>query len=1556
MKHIFWILYIILILFSFSTASAQEVYLSVAGGKAPKSSGNFTKMEIHLLPSTASKSVELELFDGSLSNQADVIIGAMNTVTTYSVFEYTDYFQNDAQTANPNAKAVYTISLTSETQYANRWVTLLNLSASVKNGYIIVVSSSNHDDVNCFKLRAEGWQIRSNNLSLGLYNISKSDYVQILPATENINGISFSSYGEEDSPVQLTDSWGNIYKPNTVVELYRNDFGFENTFGLSIKGSSFYINNLAVISNKMVWWDLNSILVTSIKKPSIRILQSPGSDCYSSLVTVSQISDNSVKKDSIKYFHLKKMLGQGSSVEFTAASSGAYNLTIILESENQYFPKYMIRENKVTINARPVSKITGAKNIIAVSEFLSLSGVSSFDPERQPLNYEWYVNGELRSKQMNYIFSGSTPGNYEIKLVTDDQSAISSCTTDTAFILVRINAQPYGEIYAIDKFSREETVEFKSENVQDSDDSELNYLWSGPGIIGDSNKRSVRIKHGTAGKYSLSLTISDPSKVSNSIYKTSVHYTVNNEPKPIFTIPGLVAPRDKILLNASNSYDSDSRLLDYTWTISDGQKYDEKIKVISFENPGDYTVSLTINDNENVSNSKQSLTKSIHVNAPPVPVVSAESYSSKSKQKFDASGSFDEETEIISYSWNFGDGFKQSGKTVEHIYQKSGQYTVTLTVDDGSKKSNSVQSTTHVITINKFPVAKITAPLLGEPGISFHISSGNSYDPDGSVSAVNWLLNNIPVSSKISDQIVINSSGDHYLTVVVFDDSGNKEAKDLTTQKIHINHAPNPKFVLSKYVADANEVIVFDATSSFDQDGYISKYEWIFEDGQALSGKIVRRSFINRGKHQFTLKVSDDKKFSNSIQSILGEVLINSAPIIVAETKIRSNTSRILLDAGSSYDPDGHAVNVLWTLPNGTKINKSTWTWESPKTGRQNIILTIDDGQQLKSSIVQSEIKIDINRPVIAIVDSIVRACTGQTILFNSSKCFDPDGDAFTTIWNFDDGVSSSETNPAHIYKKPGKYSVELKLHDGFSEFPTVAKIPVIIEGSPFAVSNIADTTICVNNPITFDGSASTDPNGKIGAYSWDFGDGETAYGATATHLFSKAGIYNVVLNVIGTGSGTCSNISQANSIVRVVEGPSAIIAAKEIVSPGEEVIFSSDLKLAGSKVKTSQWEITGGSSSVVLLGESVKYSFKNPGKYEIKLRVTTDTKSSCNLTTDVKFITVNAQPEIVWELPKYTAKGDYLILDATKSKDPDGVIVSYKWYINDILTAIDPLVVVEMKKSGNQNIKLVVTDNSNSLTSQSVSEKIIYVNSKPEVALIHKKPVYIGETILFKPAYLIDSDEDKLTSTLFVNNELVSDFEYKFTKPNNTIKLIQNDNRGLSNSVDSIVTRIQAIEEPNIIFDFPERLLVGQSIKLPSYLSTQKIFFKNVEKNQEIFFNEIGAASFELIWKPEDQILKTYQQSIQVLEPLQFLSKTEPIDIEWNPSNPEINLTMPKINRDKNSPVEIIWESGGKLLGIGESVVVRLKKGINTVTVKCKDQNLPGSVFALSQFVIRAE
>jgi len=87
----------------------------------------------------------------------------------------------------------------------------------------------------------------------------------------------------------------------------------------------------------------------------------------------------------------------------------------------------------------------------------------------------------------------------------------------------------------------------------------------------------------------------------------------------------------------------------------------------------------------------------------------------------------------------------------------------------------------------------------------------------------------------------------------------------------------------------------------------------------------------------------------------------------------------------------------------------------------------------------------------------------------------------------------------------------------------------------PIAKFTESVTTALNGTSISFDASGSSDSDGTITSYAWDFGDGTTATGATTAHAYSTPGSYTVTLTVTDNDGA-----SSPSSSIKVITAPSA--------------------------------------------------------------------------------------------------------------------------------------------------------------------------------------------------------------------------------------------------------------------------------------------------------------------------------------------------------------------------------------------------------------------------------
>jgi len=90
----------------------------------------------------------------------------------------------------------------------------------------------------------------------------------------------------------------------------------------------------------------------------------------------------------------------------------------------------------------------------------------------------------------------------------------------------------------------------------------------------------------------------------------------------------------------------------------------------------------------------------------------------------------------------------------------------------------------------------------------------------------------------------------------------------------------------------------------------------------------------------------------------------------------------------------------------------------------------------------------------------------------------------------------------------------------------------------PTANFNCSPEKCIVNKDITFDASSSTDSDGTIASFEWDFGDGAISQSKLLIHRFLKTGSHNVTLTVTDNEGGSGSITKKITVVQEVIPPP----------------------------------------------------------------------------------------------------------------------------------------------------------------------------------------------------------------------------------------------------------------------------------------------------------------------------------------------------------------------------------------------------------------------------------
>ncbi|MBU0996151.1 MAG: DNRLRE domain-containing protein [Proteobacteria bacterium] len=403
-------------------------------------------------------------------------------------------------------------------------------------------------------------------------------------------------------------------------------------------------------------------------------------------------------------------------------------------------------------NTRPTAVIHIENSDVKAGDTVHLDGSNSTDSdEDDTLSFSWQLISKPQGStaalssgtNTSTEFVADKAGSYGISLVVNDGEEDSNAAMLT-IDAVKQNTKPVAALHAENnQVKKGESIKLNALQSVDEDGDALSYKWmilSKPrGSVVDLSaltSASIEFIADMDGEFTIQLTVNDGEEESDPARVTITSIQPAEEPEPVNTKPmasintssGTVNSGETVSLDAGNSADADGDTLTCVWSLvskpvrsaASLTGFSGTSTAFTADLPGAYVASLIVNDGKEDSDpvtvtitATQPAERPVTVtNAKPVARIDIDSTQVVQGNTVSLSGqrSIDNEGDALTYAWQivvkpdrssaaFSD---PTSATPQFIADMPGEYTVMLTVNDGTTLSDPVMGYLYATAVNLY--------------------------------------------------------------------------------------------------------------------------------------------------------------------------------------------------------------------------------------------------------------------------------------------------------------------------------------------------------------------------------------------------------------------------------------------------------------------------------------------------------------------------------------------------------------------------------------------------------------------------------------------------------------------------------------------------------------------------------------------------------------------------------------------------------------------------------------------------------------------------------------
>ncbi|MDR3713498.1 MAG: PKD domain-containing protein [Puia sp.] len=451
----------------------------------------------------------------------------------------------------------------------------------------------------------------------------------------------------------------------------------------------------------------------------------------------------------------------------------------------------------------------------------------------------------------------------------------------------------------------------------------------------------------------------------------------------------------------------------------------------------------------------------------------------------------------LDYLWSFGDGNTSTQQSPTYVFNKKGNYTVSLQVHS-SEGCTAVSTQTNPINVANYSTSfSVPSPICQGSTVAF--SSQSSPAPDNSV----WSVDGVTQYNYGTLYYAFNTVGAHTITL----NNTFGTCPQSVSKQISVKGLPAPNGFNVDIAGKCGSPV---AVNFKDVTPGAVAWSWNFNYYNGSVGSTVQAptyTYTYDGSFLVWLQVTNADGCSATTSQY---VTITRPTVSISPTGPGTLSSCTTLLTNTFTSTSSEPLTITkWDFGDGTTSTAASPTHTFKNTGSYTVTLSYTTVNGCTGTATTTQFSIYPPPPVsVSLNTSTPATCTTPiTATFTANSQLP----IATWNWTFGDGSQSTDPSPTHTYSNIGSYVAVLNYTTQSGCKGTAYSNALIIDPKIKLDFSFKPNPVCGNNTVYFSTTANTY---DINTYNWSYGDGGGNYSAnpSPTYTYNAAGSYTITL------------------------------------------------------------------------------------------------------------------------------------------------------------------------------------------------------------------------------------------------------------------------------------------------------------------------------------------------------------------------------------------------------------------------------------------------------------